>query len=573
MNARIRRLLPALVAAAALLSLVLGLSSARAVGPPGVDPASTTLTLLPGESSAVIHKTVHTPTIPPKPDLVFLSDTTGSMGGAIANVKANAVNVMNTVLAAQPQAQFGAAQYKDFFECSGDPFAFNLDQAITPVTADVQTGINSWSAFGGCDTPEQAIFALDQLANGPTGFRPDSSRIIAWFGDAPSHEDGGVTLAQAIADLQAANIRVIAIDVGALDAFGQASAITAATGGVLLPSGGDVSAAILEGLSNLPAVVTHTESCGDPDVTVALAPPSQTVTSGGDVSFDETVSVSPTSTGNKTVHCDVDFLINGVPAGPEFHEDVNVTIPGADVSVLKTGPALVTQGQTYSYQLVASNAGPATAVAATVTDALPANVAFVSATSPDCSFAAPVVTCDAGNLAAGASTTFTITVTALSTGNGITNTAAIVSTTGDPDTGNNSSTTSTTLNHNPVCTAASAGPDLWPPNHKMSGTLSISGVTDPDGNPVSVTITGIFQDEPTNGLGDGDTGPADATILGANSFTVRAERSGTLDGRVYYVQFTGSDALGGTCTGTATISVPHDQAHAAVGQGPLVSST
>ena len=40
---------------------------------------------------------------------------------------------------------------------------------------------------------------------------------------------------------------------------------------------------------------------------------------------------------------------------------------------------------------------------------------------------------------------------------------------------------------------------------------------------------------------------------------VRAERSGTADGRVYAITFTGTDAGGLSCTGSANVSVPHDQ--------------
>jgi hypothetical protein len=62
-------------------------------------------------------------------------------------------------------------------------------------------------------------------------------------------------------------------------------------------------------------------------------------------------------------------------------------------------------------------------------------------------------------------------------------------------------------NQSPVCTLAQASPALlWPPNHKLAA-VSIVGVSYPDGDPVSLTITGITQDEPTNGLGDGDTCP------------------------------------------------------------------
>src|ERR671923_1566735 len=101
-------LVSALGALLALLSVVVTIVPTAADGPPRVDPPTVSASLKPGESTSVT-KTVHTPAIPPKPDIVFLSDTTGSMGAAIANVRTNAVSVMNTVLAAQPLAQFAAA--------------------------------------------------------------------------------------------------------------------------------------------------------------------------------------------------------------------------------------------------------------------------------------------------------------------------------------------------------------------------------------------------------------------------------------------------------------------------------
>lgn len=128
------------------------------------------------------------------------------------------------------------------------------------------------------------------------------------------------------------------------------------------------------------------------------------------------------------------------------------------------------------------------------------------------------------------------------------------------------------VNAPPVCGDATAGPDLWPPNHKLSNPIAVTGVTDPDGDTFAIHIDSIFQDEPTAGLGDGDTSP-DATILGTNSFNVRAERSGTANGRMYYVNFTATDAVGGTCTGTATIGVAHDQESAPIGDGQLYPST
>ena len=117
-----------------------------------------------------------------------------------------------------------------------------------------------------------------------------------------------------------------------------------------------------------------------------------------------------------------------------------------------------------------------------------------------------------------------------------------------------------TVNTAPNCAEATAdSPLLWPPNHKYVDG-SIIGITDVDGDPLTVSITGITSDEPVDapGMGDGKTSP-DAVIGTGNAFQVRAERQGGGDGRVYLVDFTADDGIAGTCSGTAAIGVPHDQ--------------
>lgn len=130
-----------------------------------------------------------------------------------------------------------------------------------------------------------------------------------------------------------------------------------------------------------------------------------------------------------------------------------------------------------------------------------------------------------------------------------------------------------TANEEPDCSTAVPGEStLWPPNHKMK-SISISGVVDPDGDNVTITVDSIFQDEPTSGLGDGDQTP-DGAGVGTDTAQVRAERSGIGDGRVYHISFTADDGNGGTCTGEVLVSVPHDQnGAAAVDQGALFDST
>ena len=55
--------------------------------------------------------------------------------------------------------------------------------------------------------------------------------------------------------------------------------------------------------------------------------------------------------------------------------------------------------------------------------------------------------------------------------------------------------------------------------------------------------------------------------------SVRAERDGNGDGRVYHISFTATGSSG-SCTGSVTVGVPHDQGHGGpVDQGALYNST
>jgi hypothetical protein len=89
--------------------------------------------------------------------------------------------------------------------------------------------------------------------------------------------------------------------------------------------------------------------------------------------------------------------------------------------------------------------------------------------------------------------------------------------------------------------------------------VTLSGATDPDGDPLTLTVTGVTQDEPVDGAADGHTSPDAQIGPGSGQVAVRAERSGQGDGRVYQIAFSVADDKGLTCTGTATVGVPHDQ--------------
>ena len=115
----------------------------------------------------------------------------------------------------------------------------------------------------------------------------------------------------------------------------------------------------------------------------------------------------------------------------------------ADLSLTKTAPAAVDQGEEFDYTLTAQNAGPDTATDAVITDDLPAGVLFVSADA-GCTELSGTVTCQLGDVASGAAAARTITVRAVDAGD-VANTATVSSTTGDPTPANDSASADTTV--------------------------------------------------------------------------------------------------------------------------------
>ena len=117
----------------------------------------------------------------------------------------------------------------------------------------------------------------------------------------------------------------------------------------------------------------------------------------------------------------------------------------------------------------------------------------------------------------------------------------------------------------PDCAGATASaPQIWPPNRRWIAQ-TVDGVTDPNDQPVTITIDAIDQDEPA----DDNTCP-DGDGVGTSTAYVRAERSGGGDGRVYHIGFTATDPDGYACQGVVTACVPHDRGHPTCGDdGPL----
>ena len=99
-------------------------------------------------------------------------------------------------------------------------------------------------------------------------------------------------------------------------------------------------------------------------------------------------------------------------------------------------------GQTLTYTILVSNAGPADALTVSVIDPLPSATAFVSCTASQgsCANASGTVTATLGTIPDGGSATLTIAVTVLAQSGAIANTAPVDSSTPDSNPNNDSDT-------------------------------------------------------------------------------------------------------------------------------------
>jgi hypothetical protein len=338
-----------------------------AVEPVTIDPAANDLTL---PECVTEHETI-TVTVPrsgvaPKADVYLLADTTGSMGSILAAVQAGIGAVVADPAFTGFDVAWGAGNYKDFPIPGSSPYAFQHQLSPTPGPAAVTTAVSAWSASGGVDSPEGQLYALQQVATDPViGWRPDSKRILVWFGDAPGHDPvctaisgvADITEASATAALVAASITVVAVSTdtgvaGALDGDptvdagdysvctiggspGQATRITAATPGGSHTSGVD-AASIIATLVSLISTAVHATGNLNLQPTGAIAgfvtsitPPGGYGPLPGDV--EHVLQFDVTWTGTRACAEEdqvftgtLDVVADGVVVG---HKPVRVTVP------------------------------------------------------------------------------------------------------------------------------------------------------------------------------------------------------------------------------------------------------
>ena len=100
---------------------------------------------------------------------------------------------------------------------------------------------------------------------------------------------------------------------------------------------------------------------------------------------------------------------------------------------------------------------------------------------------------------------------------------------------------------------------LWPPNHKLhtftaGDCARPADVCDPAPD---VRFSSVSSDEPADAEGDGSHAP-DVVFDGATTVSLRAERQGGGNGRVYALGWVATDRSGNAAQGVCTVAVPHD---------------
>ena len=158
------------------------------------------------------------------------------------------------------------------------------------------------------------------------------------------------------------------------------------------------------------------------------------------ITFQSTFTAGPGITVTNTGHAygEGRALEDGFgPITTTAKDPASVAGSLSDLGVSKTASVdhVTKVGDTFSYQLLARNAGPDDEPAAVITDPLPRQLAFVSS-ADGCIAAGQAVTCSLGALAAGASITRTITVRVVelpAAGHSIDNVATIGGQNPNPD--------------------------------------------------------------------------------------------------------------------------------------------
>jgi uncharacterized repeat protein (TIGR01451 family) len=221
-----------------------------------------------------------------------------------------------------------------------------------------------------------------------------------------------------------------------------------------------------------------------------------TVTAPTTGSLTNTVSSTATST---------DLTPSNNDGSSSAAKVITTVTPVADVKTTKTGAASVYATSNLTYTITVTNQGPNTSSNIVVSDTLPSNATFVSASSGGTNGSGVVTWPTMTNCAVGFITNFTVTVTAPTSGS-LTNTVSSTATTTDQDSSNNDGSSSNAK----VITTVTPVADVKTTKTGATTVYATSNLT------YTITVTNQGPNTSSN-IVVSDTLPSNATFVSASS--------------------------------------------------------
>ncbi|EDR25974.1 hypothetical protein, conserved, partial [Entamoeba dispar SAW760] len=117
-------------------------------------------------------------------DLVFLCDTTGSMGSYLRAAQESIEKIISTIIQSEKcDVRFALVEYRDH-PPQDNSFAFRLTDFTDSMKA-IKEAVNRMNAKGGGDEPESVCCGMHCASN--LKYRESAAKVIVWIGDAPPH--------------------------------------------------------------------------------------------------------------------------------------------------------------------------------------------------------------------------------------------------------------------------------------------------------------------------------------------------------------------------------------------------
>ncbi len=268
-------------------------------------------------------------------------------------------------------------------------------------------------------------------------------------------------------------------------------------------------------------IATPGGSCGAPSGTGPIAT-TVDLPAGGAATFTATATVQPDATGTVTNTASVRAPAGTVDPDPTNDDatDSSDLTTAANLGVTKSGPASALPGQTVSYTIVVSNAGPSTASDVLLSDPTPPGLAFVS-NSGDCMTAFP---CALGTIAPSGSRTIVATYTVLPDATQIVNSATVASSTPDPDPSDNTGGATTEVGPVPPTDADLEVSKVGTPASAASGTQVTYTLTVMNHGPAAASNV-VLTDSLPAGVQLVSATAAAGACTGSNPVTCTARRA------------------------------------------------